>query len=96
MAYLRKPYRARLRENNPNDGSDGEAGKEDGAPSNYDRSNAGASLPRNTTAAAANTDILNDWKNFRETVRGNISKAEAGNTVAIKTNIKDNEVTVTK
>ena len=60
-----------------------EAGKEDGAPSNYDRSNAGASLPRNTTNTNK-ADILNDWKNFRDSVRGNISKAEAGNTISIK------------
>ena len=80
---MRKPYRAYLRENNQNDGSDGEAEKEDGAPSNYDRSNAGTSLPRNTTTTNK-ADILNDWKNFRDTVRGNITKAEAGNTIDIK------------
>ena len=72
---MRKPYRAHLRENNQNDGSDGEAGKEDGAPSNYDRSNAGASNK---------ADILTDWKNFRDTVRSNMSKAEAGNTISVK------------
>ena len=88
LAYLRQPYRAKLREKSPNDGSDGEAGEDDGAPLNYERSNAGASLPRNTNAANiaavnSNADLLNDWKNFRETVRGNISKAEAGSAIAI-------------